>query len=52
MYQNVNTGETWKLDHVEEIPNSPKLLKVYVFENGERWSEDLFFRHFRKVDEA
>jgi hypothetical protein len=52
MYQNVNTGEIWELDHVEEIPNNPKPLKVYVFENGERWAEDLFFRHFRKVGEA
>jgi hypothetical protein len=52
MYQNVNTGETWKLDHVEEITNNQKPLKVYVFENGERWAEDLFFRCFRKVGEA
>jgi len=52
MYQNVNTGETRKLDRVEVIPNYPKPLKVYVFENGERWAEDLFFMHWRKVGEA
>jgi len=52
MYQNKNTGEVWKLDRVEVIPSNPKDLKVYVFENGERWAEDLFYQHFRKVDEA
>ncbi len=51
MYQNKNTGEIWKLDCVEEVPNNPKPIKVYVFENGERWNEELFLRHFRKVDE-
>ena len=52
MYQNVNTGEVWKLDHVEVIPNNPKPLKVYVFENGERWAEDLFYKHWRVVSPA
>lgn len=52
MYKNVNTGEVWKLDRVETIHSNPKDLKVYVFENGERWAEDLFYKHFVKVDEA
>lgn len=52
MYKNVNTGEVWKLDHVEEIPNNPKPLTVYVFENGERWAKDLFFSHFVEVVEV
>ena len=51
MYRNINTNEVWKLDHIEDIPNNPKPIKVYVFENGERWAEGLFFTHFRKVDE-
>ena len=51
MYKNKNTGEVWKLDHVEEIPNNPKPIIVYVFENGDRWNEELFFKHFFKVGE-
>lgn len=50
MYQNKNTGEVWKLDHIENIPSNPRPLVVYVFENGERWAEDLFFKHWRKVE--
>ena len=41
MYKNVNTGEVSKLDHT-----------VYVFENGERWNKELFFKNFVEVDEA
>ena len=56
MYQNVNTGEVWKLSHVETIRtwrNEVKVyLKIYVFENGERWAEDLFFKHWRAVSPA
>jgi len=52
MYQNVNTGKTLKLDRVEVIRNYPEPVKVYVFENGERWSEELFLIHWRKVGEA
>lgn len=52
MYQNINTGEIRKLDHVESVPSNPAPITVYVFENGERWAEDLFFRNFRKVGEA
>ena len=56
MYQNINSGDVWKLSCVETIRtwrNEIKVyLKIYVFENGERWAEDLFIKHWRKVDEA
>jgi len=56
MYQNVNTGEIWKLACIETIRtwrNEVKVyLKIYVFENGERCAEDLFFKHWRKVGNA
>ena len=52
MYKLKTTGEIWKLDRIETIPNNPKDLKVYVFENGERWAEDLFYQFFVKVGEA
>jgi hypothetical protein len=52
MYKNVNTGQVWKLDHVESVPNNPEPITVYVFENGERWNTELFFKHFVKVGEA
>lgn len=45
-YKNVHTGEIWKLNRVESIPNFPKPVAVYIFENGERWAADLFFAHF------
>jgi hypothetical protein len=46
MYQNKYTKEIWKLDHVETVGDK----KVYVFENGDRWAEDLFFTHWTKLD--
>ena len=49
MYKNIHTGELWELDHIEDVPSNPKSIKVYVFKNGERWNEELFFKHFRKV---
>ena len=30
----------------------PDPITVYVFENGERWNAELFFKHFVKVGEA
>lgn len=48
MYQNKNTGEIWELDHIETVSNNPKPIIVYVFKNGERWAEDLFFTHWYK----
>ena len=57
MYQNINTGEVWKLSHVETDRYFPDGItkaykKIYVFENGERRAEDLFFKYWRKVDGA
>jgi len=52
MYQNKNTGEIWKLDHVENIPNDPNPIVVYVFENGERWCSEEFSKYFVKVEES
>ena len=49
-YQNKNTYEIWKLDHVETVKSRPKDIKVYVFENGERWNEHLFFEFWVKVE--
>jgi len=57
MYQNINTNEIWKLAYIETDRYFPDGInkaykKIYVFENGERWAEDLFFKHWLKVDEA
>ena len=52
MYQNKNTGEIWKLDHVENIPDNPNPIVVYVFENGERWCSEEFSKYFVKVEES
>jgi hypothetical protein len=51
MYKLTTTGEIWKLDHIESVPNYPDPITVYVFENGERWAKDLFFKYFVKVSE-
>ncbi len=50
MYKNKHTGEIWKLERIETVENNPKNIIVYVFENGERWSQDLFLAHFVSVE--
>ena len=50
MYQNVNTKEIVALDHVESVPNNPAPIRVWVLADGSRWNDELFFKHWRKVD--
>lgn len=50
MYRNVNTGKVLKLKGIELVKTYPEPVRVAVFENGERWAIDLFYKHFRKVD--
>lgn len=53
MYQNVNTGEIWKLSHVETVrtwKNEVKVyLKIYVFENGERLMDEYSINMFKSI---
>ena len=49
-YQNKNTYEIWKLDHIKTFESHPKDIKVYVFENGQRWCQDDFFEYWVKLE--
>lgn len=52
LYKNIHTGEVLTLDHIEVFErNYPHPIKVYVFENGDRWSEKDLNERFVKVDE-
>ena len=55
LYKNIHTEEVWKLSSIETIrtwKNEKKVyLRVYVFENGERWAEDLIVKHWVKLSE-
>ena len=50
MYQNIHTHERCDVLRVETVSNPP--IRVYVLSNGSRWSEKLFFRHWRNLAPA
>jgi hypothetical protein len=49
-YQNKYTYEVWKLSNVTTVPSKSKNITIYVFENGEHWSEEEFLKHWDKVE--
>lgn len=50
LYENKHTHEVWKISHVETVPNYPKPIRVWVFENLQRWCEEEFFRDWKLVE--
>ena len=51
-YQNKKTHEVWKLDHVERggFYQDGNRISIYVFENGERWHQDDFSKHWVELE--
>ena len=49
-YENRNTHEVWKVHHIEFLYSYPQALKIYVFENLQRWCEEDFVRNWKPVE--
>lgn len=47
MYENIYTHKVCSIEGVEVVDNPP--IYVYILSNGQRWSEKLFLKCWRKI---
>lgn len=50
-YQNVHTGEVVTLLDTEFVKSHPDGVVVYILEDGRRWNEDFFTKHWTPLVE-
>jgi len=50
LFQNINTGKRVRVVKREYIRDIAGEIAVYVTEDGDRWSADLFNRYFVPID--